>query len=88
MKKKIVAEVKTQYSVMIRPSVAAEYEKLAGKMFMTRSLLMANALEIALDDIHMLEALGVVRVIGSAKKVQVFMDEWRKSQEEIALQMI
>ena len=54
MKKKVVAETKTQYTVMIRPSVATEYEKLAGKMFMTRSQLMANALEMALDDIHML----------------------------------
>ena len=86
MRKKIV-EGKKQYTVMIRPSVSEEYEKLAGKMFMTRSQLMANALEIALDDIHMLEALVVVRVIGSAKKVQVFMEEWLKSQEEIALQM-
>jgi len=88
MKKKVVAETKKQYTVMIRPSVAEEYEKLAGKLIMTRSQLMANALEIALDDIHMLEALGVVRVVGGMRKAQKFMDEWRNRQEEISRQMI
>jgi hypothetical protein len=85
MKKSVVAEVKKQVTIMIRPSVSEEYEKLAGKMFMTRSQLMTNALEIALDDIHMLEALGIVRAVGGIRKAQVFMEEWRKSQEEIVL---
>ena len=88
MKKKKVAEPKKPYSVMIRPSIAEAYEKLAARMFMTKSQLMANALEIALDDLHMLEVLGVVRAVGSAKKVQMFMDEWRNRREEISQQMI
>jgi hypothetical protein len=87
MNKKVV-EGKKQVTVMIRPSVSEEYEKLAGKMFMTRSQLMANALEIALDDIHMLEALGIVRVCGGIRKAQVFMEEWRNKQKEISQQMV
>lgn len=87
MTKHAVVERKKQYTVMIRPSVSAEYEKLAGKLFITRSQLMENALTIALDDFHMLEALGVVRVVGSARKVQMLMDEWRNRREEIACQM-
>jgi copper homeostasis protein CutC len=88
MNKKVLAETKKQYTVMIRPSVSEEYEKLAGKMFMTRSQLMANALEMALDDIHMLEALGVVRVVGGMVKAQKLVDEWRNRQEEMSQQMI
>jgi len=87
MNKKVV-EPKKQYTVIIRPSVAEEYEKRAGRMFMTRSQLMANALEIALDDIHMLEVLGVVRAVGGIRKAQIFMKQWRKSQEEISQQMV
>ena len=88
MKKPVVAETKRQYTVMIRPSVSEAYETLAGKMFMTRSQIMANALEIALDDFQLLEALGVVRAVGGIRKAQKFMDEWRNRQEAISRQMI
>jgi hypothetical protein len=88
MQKQVVAETKKQYTVMIRPSVSEEYEKLAGKLFITRSQLMANALDIALDDFHMLEALGVVRAVGGIRKAKKFMEEWQSRREEISQQMI
>jgi hypothetical protein len=62
-----------------------EYNKLAGKMFMTTNQLMFNVLVIALDDLHMLEVLGVVRAVGGIHKAKMMIEEWRKSQEEIVL---
>jgi hypothetical protein len=42
-------------------------------------------LVIALDDLHMLEVLGVVRAVGGIHKAKMMIEEWRKSQEEIVL---
>jgi hypothetical protein len=68
---------------MIRPSVTEEYERLAGKMFMSRSQLMGNALELGLSDMHALEALGVVRALGGVRKAQEHLREWRERQDAI-----
>jgi hypothetical protein len=85
MQKPVVAETREVYSVRIRPSVVEEYSKLAGKMFMTTNQLMSNALVIALDDLHMLEVLGVVRAVGGIRQAKVLIEEWRQRREEIVL---
>jgi hypothetical protein len=70
-------EKRVSFTIMLRPSLANEYERLADKLHITKGQLMSNALEIALDDIHMLEALGVVRAVGGVRKLQEEMKGWR-----------
>lgn len=58
-----VKEPKHQFSVMLKPSVVAEIDKYAEKYDLTRSQLMANLMEVGLDEIRALDRLGLVQTV-------------------------
>jgi hypothetical protein len=56
-------EPKHQFSVMLKPSKVDEIDKLAEKYNLTRSQLMANLIEIGLDDMKTLDKMGIVPLV-------------------------
>jgi hypothetical protein len=56
-------EPKHQFSVMLRPSTVDEIDKFAEKYDLTRSQLMANLMEVGLDELRALNKLGIVQTV-------------------------
>lgn len=56
-------EPKHQFSVMLKPSFVDEIDKFAEKYDLTRSQLMANLMEVGLDELRALNRLGVVQSV-------------------------
>ncbi len=57
-----VKEPKHQYTLMLKPSVVEELDKLAKEVDLSRSQLMANLIESSLDDAKVLKKLGVLKL--------------------------
>jgi len=55
-------EAKQQYTVMLRPSVVEEIDKIAGKLGLSRSQFMSNLLEMGLDDARLLQKAGLLKL--------------------------
>jgi hypothetical protein len=68
-------------SFAVPVNVAAEYERLAGRLRMSKSRLMSNALEAGLEDVQLLEKLGVVGAVGGVVKLKEEMEGWRDRKE-------
>ena len=65
-----VDEPKQQYTVMLRPSVVKEIERIAAiRGRRTRSEIMCNLIEMGLEDIQMLERLGLLHAVAIGDKV-------------------
>jgi hypothetical protein len=58
-----IKEPKKQYTVMLRPSVVDEIDKLAKKLGLSRSQLMANLIDVALEDAKLLDKIGVFKLV-------------------------
>jgi len=56
-------EPKHQFSVMLKPSVVDEIDKFADKYNLTRSQLMANLMEIGLDELRALNRTGIMPLV-------------------------
>jgi hypothetical protein len=56
-------EPKHQFSVMLKPSTVAEIDKFADKYNLTRSQLMANFVDLGLDEIRTLDKIGIVPIV-------------------------
>ena len=61
-------ESKKQYTIMLKPSVVSEIDKLAKKLDMTRSQLMGNLVESGLDDAKMIDNLGLFKIVTAGGK--------------------
>ena len=64
-----VKEPKQQFTVMLRPSVVKEIDKFAVKAELSRSQLMANLIDMGLDDAKILDKMGFISAIKAGKKV-------------------
>jgi metal-responsive CopG/Arc/MetJ family transcriptional regulator len=65
-----VDEPKQQYTVMLRPSVVKEIDRIAtirGRK--TRSEVMCNLIELGLEDLQALERLGILQAVAIGDKV-------------------
>ena len=58
-----IKEAKKQYTVMLRPSVVDEIDKLSKKLELSRSQLMANLIDSALEDAKLLYNIGVLKLV-------------------------
>lgn len=63
MARQKVKEAKTQFSVMLKPSMVEELDKYADKYSLTRSQLMANLIEGGLDDLRTLDKWGITSTL-------------------------
>jgi metal-responsive CopG/Arc/MetJ family transcriptional regulator len=64
-----VKEPKQQYTLMLKPSVVEEIDKLAGKLELSRSQLMSNLIESGLEDAKLLEKIGVLKLAMLGDKI-------------------
>jgi metal-responsive CopG/Arc/MetJ family transcriptional regulator len=65
-----VDEPKQQYTVMLRPSVVKEIDRIAAiRGRRTRSEMMCNLIEIGLEDLQALERLGIIHAVAVGDKV-------------------
>ena len=58
-----IKEAKKQYTVMLKPSVVKEVDKLAKKLELTRSQLMASLVESGLDEAKFFNHIGLFKLI-------------------------
>lgn len=70
-------EQRIQQTVMLKPSVVKEIERLSEKMGFTKSQFMSFLIDTSLDDVHVLEKLGVVGAIALGKD---FMRKFKKDR--------
>lgn len=78
-----IKEAKKQYTVMLKPSMADEIDKLASKVDLTRSHLMENLIAMGLDDAKLLESSGVLWIVKAGRKAYQYFKH--KGNEETAL---
>ena len=62
-------EAKQQFTVMLRPSLVEEVDKLASKLGLTRSQFMGNLIESGFEDAKILDKLGAFDLIMAGGKV-------------------
>jgi metal-responsive CopG/Arc/MetJ family transcriptional regulator len=65
-----VEEPKQQYTVMLRPSVVKEIDRIAAiRGRFSRSEMIANLIELGLDDLQSLDRLGIIQAAAVGDKV-------------------
>jgi hypothetical protein len=64
-----VKEPKHQFSVMLKPSTVDEIDKYAEKYNLTRSQLMANLMETGLDELRVLDKIGIVPMVYQSSNI-------------------
>jgi metal-responsive CopG/Arc/MetJ family transcriptional regulator len=62
-------ETKYQYSVMLKPSLVKEIDRIAEKLGLTRSQFMGNLIETALEDAKVMEKAGLFKAVIVSEKV-------------------
>jgi len=62
-------EPKQQYTLMLKPSVVEEIDKLAHEVELSRSQLMANLIESGLEDAKILKKIGFLKLAMLGDKV-------------------
>ncbi len=60
-------EATKQYTVMLQPSVIEEMDRYAEKYGLTRSQLMRNLIVSGIDDIKLLNRLGIMQTVNLGK---------------------
>lgn len=77
-----VDEPKRQYTVMLRPSVVAEIDRLAAiRGRRTRSELMSNLIDLGLDELQTLDKLGLLQAVAYGDRVlKKLKDAMRKGK--------
>jgi hypothetical protein len=58
-----VEEAKQQYTLMLKPSVVKQIDRMADKYGLTRSHYMANLVQMGLDEAKILEKVGVFKFV-------------------------
>jgi metal-responsive CopG/Arc/MetJ family transcriptional regulator len=64
-----VNEPKQQFTVMLKPSLVEEIDKFAEKAELSRSHLMANLIEMGLEDVKILDKMGLIDAVKAGKKI-------------------
>lgn len=70
-----VKEPKHQFSVMLKPSTVEEIDKYAEKYNLTRSQLMANLMETGLDELRVLDKIGIVPIVYKGSNIMKIFKE-------------
>lgn len=74
MVRPMVKEAKQQYTVMLKPSVVKELDRMAEKAGLTRSQFMGNLIELGMDQARVMELTGVFKMaVLSRDLMEAFM---------------
>ena len=63
-------EAKQQYTVMLKPSIVEEIDRIAERIGLTRSQLLGNMLEIGLEEARAMEKLGILNTVVIMRKIK------------------
>jgi hypothetical protein len=65
-----IEEPKQQYTIMLRPSIVKEIDRIAAiRGRFSRSEMIANLVELGLEDIQALDRLGIIQAVAVGDKV-------------------
>jgi hypothetical protein len=78
-----VKEAKQQYTIMLKPSVVKEIDRIADRLSLTRSQLMANYIEFGMEETQGMERVGIVKAVSVYRKLIGNLPKDKFSSEEI-----
>lgn len=65
-----VKEPKQQYTIMLRPSVVKEIDRIAEKIGLTRSQLMGNYIDFGMEETQGMERVGIIKAVSVYRKMK------------------
>lgn len=78
-----VKEAKQQYTIMLKPSVVKEIDRIAEKIGMTRSQLMGNYIEFGMEETQGMERVGIIKAVSVFRKMKGEIPNDEVSLDEI-----
>ena len=79
-----VKEAKQQYTIMLKPSVVKEIDRIAERIGLTRSQLMGNYIEFGMEETQGLERIGIVKAVSAYRRMRGEPIHGELSSDEIA----
>lgn len=84
-----VKEAKQQYTIMLKPSVVKEIDRIAERIGLTRSQLMGNYIEFGMEESQGMERVGIIKAVSAFRKMtgklpkdEVALEEIRKTEKK------
>lgn len=74
-----VKEAKQQYTIMLKPSIVKEIDRIAEKVGLTRSQLMCNYIEFGMEESKGMERVGIIKAVSAYRK---FKGDIKKDSEK------
>ena len=78
-----IKEPKQQYTIMLKPSVVKEIDRIAERIGLTRSQLMANYIEFGMEESQGMERVGIIKAVSVFRKMTGKLPNDSVSSEEI-----
>jgi len=78
-----VKEPKQQYTIMLKPSVVKEIDRIAERVNLTRSQLMANYIEFGMEETQGMERVGIIKAVSVYRKMRGEPKSGELSSDEI-----
>ena len=78
-----VKEAKQQFTIMLKPSVVKEIDRIAERLGLTRSQLMGNYIEFGMEETKGMERVGIIKAVSAFKKMTGSLQNDKVSSEEI-----
>ena len=84
-----IKEPKQQYTIMLKPSVVKEIDRIAERIGLTRSQLMGNYIEFGMEESQGMERVGIIKAVSAFRKMtgklpkdEVTLEEIRKTEKK------
>lgn len=78
-----VKEAKHQFTIMLKPSVVKEIDRISERVGLTRSQLMANYIEFGMEETKGMERVGIIKAVSVFRKMTGNLPNDKVSSEEI-----
>ncbi len=78
-----IKEPKQQFTIMLKPSVVKEIDRIAERLGLTRSQLMANYIDFGMEETKGMERVGIIKAVSVFKRMTGSLKNDKVSSEEI-----
>jgi len=78
-----VKEAKQQYTIMLKPSVVKEIDRIADRIGLTRSQLMGNYIEFGMEETKGMERVGIIKAVSVFKRMRGTLPNSEVSSHEV-----
>jgi predicted DNA-binding protein len=78
-----VKEAKQQYTIMLKPSVVKEIDRIAERIGLTRSQLMGNFIEFGMEETQGMERFGIIKAVSAYRRMGGKIPGDRDTSDEI-----